>query len=69
MRSFIRELKEKDFTSMPRTVSRYILGYKTAKGYPRYIVNVRGIYGGVFITFDEADRERRNILNFLKEVE
>lgn len=69
MRSFAREVYEKDFTSMPRSISRYIQGYKTIKGNQRYIVNVRGIYGGTFVTFDEADKERRNILNFLKEVE
>ena len=67
MRSFAREVPEKDFTSMPRMVSKFIQGYKTAKGQVRYIVLVRGLYGGTFATFDEADKERRNILKFLED--
>ena len=63
MLSFAREVKEKYFTSMPRIVSRYIRGYRTIKHGVRYIVNVRGVHGGTFLTFDEADKERRNILD------
>lgn len=64
MRSFKLEIKEDRFTSMPRIVSRYICGYKTAKGI-RYMVNVNGIYGGVFTSFKEADLKRKDILKFL----
>ena len=65
MRSFRLEIEEDRFTDMPRTVSRFIYGYKTEKGV-RYMVNVNGIYGGVFTSFKEADLKRKDILKFLE---
>ena len=65
--SFERELSEKDFGSVGKIVSRYIIGYKTCKGNVRYSVNVRGIYGGTFSSFEEAVEKRTEMLNFLKE--
>ena len=67
MRSFARELSENEFGYMPKTVSRYISSYRTAKGSVRYQVNVKGILGGTFLTFEEAVKERTKILKFLEE--
>ena len=68
MRSFAREKAEKDIGSIAKTVSRYIYGYKTVKGAVRYRVNVKGILGGTFLTFEEAVKERTKILKHLEEV-
>lgn len=65
--SFAREKAEKDIGSTPKMVSRYISGYRTAKGVVRYRVNVKGILGGTFLTFEEAVKERTNILKHLEE--
>lgn len=62
MKSFARELSENEFGYMPKKVSRYISGYRTAKGSVRYQVNVKGILGGTFLTFEEADEKRRKML-------
>lgn len=67
MRSFAREKEEKDIGTMAKTVSRYISGYRTIKGAVRYQVNVKGILGGTFLTFEEAVKERTKILKHLEE--
>ena len=67
MKSFARELSEKEFGSVGKTVSRHIIGYKTCKGKVRYHVNVQGLYGGTFSSFEEAVEKRTEMLNFLKE--
>ena len=67
MRSFAREVSEKEFGYMPKTVSRYITGYLTFRNKVRYQVNVKGVFGGTFLTFEEADEKRRKMLKDFKE--
>lgn len=67
MRSFARELSEKDFGYLPKTVSRYITGYLTCRNKVRYQVNVKGVFGGTFLTFEEADEKRRKMLKEFEE--
>ena len=68
MRSFAREFSEKEFGYMPKTVSRYITGYLTCRNKVRYQVNVKGVFGGTFSTFEEAEKCRRKILKEMEEV-
>jgi hypothetical protein len=65
MRSFARELQEKEFGYMPKSVSRYITGYLTFRKKVRYQVKIKGIYGGTFLTFEEADECRKKMLKDL----
>ena len=62
MKSFCKDINEKNFTSMPRACSRYIYGYKTIKGEQRYRVNVKGVAGSTHIRYADAVKERDYIL-------
>lgn len=68
MRSFTRELSEKELGYMPKRVSRYIAGYLTCRNKVRYQVNIKGVFGGTFLTFEEADKKRREMLREMEGV-
>lgn len=62
---FEEKIKVKDLGSCAKSVSRYIYGYKTIRGEPRYQVKVKTVYYGMFYSFEEARIFRDNLLEDL----
>jgi hypothetical protein len=63
---FEEKIKVEDLGSCAKTVSRYIYGYKTVRGEPRYQVILKTVHYGTFYSFEEARIFRDNLLEDLE---